>query len=253
MPAASAVAPLVGAVDISIVIPAYNEEENVRDTVATVSRALEKTGKRFEIVVVDDCSTDGMADIAAQLARDNPALRVIRNPINLGAGTSALVGLKLARGGIRMHNSMDLPFDPVDLPRVLKEFPSADVVVVKRMDRSAHPPWRKLTSFIHHWLIRMLFLTDIRDMNFVQAYSANVITALPVKARSPSFVTAELLVRARRAGFRIAEIECVFHPRKRGVANYGKPRDILWALADMFSLWLEGIPKSKIQPDAGKK
>jgi hypothetical protein len=167
--------------------------------------------------------------------------------VNLGAGTSVWVGLRNARGAIRMHNSMDLPFDPEDLPRVLREFPAADVVVVKRIDRSAHSPWRKLTSLVHHWLIRALFLTNIRDMNFVQAYSAAVIESLPVKARSPSFVTAELLLRARRAGCRIVEVECPFHPRQRGVASYGKPRDILWALADMFSLWLEGLPKAKIQ------
>jgi glycosyltransferase involved in cell wall biosynthesis len=228
--------------DVSIVIPAFNEEMNVDETIDRVRRTLENIGPSWEIVIVDDCSTDRTAEVVARRAETEPRIRVIRNPVNLGAGTSVLIGLRSASGKIRMHNSMDLPFDPADLPRVLSLFPQSDVVVIRRIDRSAHSPWRKLTSFVHHWLVRVLFWIDVRDMNFVQAYKADVIEKLPIKARSPSFVTAELLIRARRAGFVLREVECVFHPRKRGVASYGKPRDILWALADMFSLRLEGLP-----------
>lgn len=228
-------------IDISIILPSYNEQAGIEQTLARIRASLDKTGRSWEIIVVDDCSTDSMPEIAARLAREDPRIRVIRNPINLGAGAGVLVGLRAARGKIRMHNSMDLPFDPDDLPLVLSRFPKADVVIVKRLNRAAHAPWRKVTSLTHHWLVRALFWVKIRDMNFVQAYKAEVVDALPCKARSPSFVTAELLIRAKQRGFNLEEIELTFHPRTHGVASYGKPRDILWALADMFALRLEGF------------
>ena len=76
-------------------------------------------------------------------------------------------------------------------------------------------------------------------MNFVQAYRREVIRAVPVKAKSPAFVTPEILIRARDLGFRIAEIRAPFLRRERGAPSYGKPRDILWTLGDMIGFWQE--------------
>jgi glycosyltransferase involved in cell wall biosynthesis len=190
-------------------------------------------------VLVDDGSTDDTPRLAAQMAAEMPALRVITNPVNLGAGTSLLIGMWSASGSVIVHDSMDYPFDLADLREVLPLFPRHDVVVIVRRDRSAHSTYRKLTSVVHYWLVRLLFRVPFRDMNFVQAYRRDVVRALRVRARSPAFVTPELLIRARDHGFSIAEVTAVFHPRKRGQASYGKPRDILWALADMISLWIE--------------
>jgi hypothetical protein len=148
--------------------------------------------------------------------------------------------MRAARGRIITHNAMDLPFDPNDLSRVLPMFDQADVVVVVRTGRTAHSPWRKITSFVHHWMVRLLFWIDIRDMNFVQAYRRKVLEQLPVRATSPAFVTPELIIRARRAAYRIVEIEADFHRRQFGSGSFGKPRDILWTFSDMLSFWLEG-------------
>jgi dolichol-phosphate mannosyltransferase len=225
--------------ELSLALPCYNEEANLRPTLEKCARALAALTPSYEIVLVDDASTDGTAVLAAQIAAELPSLRVITNPVNLGAGTSVLIGLRSTRGAVVVHNSMDYPFDLEELRNVLPLFPRHDVVVVERRDRSAHSHYRKVTSLAHYWLVRMLFGVPFHDMNFVQAYKREVVDSIRVKARSPAFVTPELLIRARDRGFSIAEVIATFHPRTRGMASYGKPRDILWALADVFSFWLE--------------
>ena len=229
-----------GEIALTLVLLAYNEEDNVQPAVERCLTALRRLGVTHELIVVNDGSTDRTPDILESLARKHEAIRLIHNPINLNVGISVLLGMRAARGRIVTHNSMDLPFDPDEIARLLPLFDRADVVVVVRTGRTAHSPWRKVTSFVHHWIVRLLFWIDVRDMNFVQAYRREVLESLTVKAKSPAFVTPELIIRARRANYRFAEIEAEFHRRKAGVANFGKSRDILWTLADMLSFWLEG-------------
>lgn len=237
---------------LSLVLPGYNEEASIRETIELCLRGLGAHADRYEVVIVDDASTDGMPAIAEALSREHASVRVIHNPINLGAGTSLLIGFRAATGDVVLHNSMDYPFDLADLGLVLPLFPASDVVAVVRTDRSAHSPYRKLTSVGHHWLVRLLFRIRFRDMNFVQAYKREALQHLPVKARSPAFVTPELLIRARDRGFRIAEVEAPFHRRNKGKASYGKPRDILWTLSDMLSFWLERHAGRRARPAAGE-
>lgn len=225
---------------VSVVYPCYNEQANVVDTLRRSVAALESLGVEHELLLVDDGSVDESARIAEEAARQHGwSVRVIRNPVNLGVGLSILVGLRAATKEIVLHNAMDYPFDLADLRAVLPLFREADIVAVVRTDRSAHSPFRKLTSLVNHWLIRALFRPGLRDMNFIQAYRTDVLAGLSIRAKSPAFVTPELLIRAKRKGIRIAQIQLPFHPRMRGSASHGKPRDILWTLADMVAFWLE--------------
>ena len=225
---------------LSLVLPGYNEEANVEQAVRGFEAALRALVPRYEILIVDDGSTDATPEIADRLARESNCVRVIHNPINLGVGTSLLIGMRRAECDLVMHNAMDAPFEMADLKDVLPLFPAHDVVALARIDRSAHSPWRKLTSITHRRLLGLLFRPGLRDLNFVQVYKREVLQAVKVKARSPAFVTAELLIRARNHGFKIAQVSATFHPRRRGQASYGKPRDILWALSDMLSYRLDG-------------
>ena len=230
---------------VTVVIPGYNEEHNIEGAVKRCLGALQKLGLSHELIIINDASTDRTGEIADSLARANQAVRVIHNPINLNVGISVLIGMRAARGRIVTHNSMDLPFDPDDLARLLPMMERADIVVVVRKDRSAHSAWRKLTSLAHHWMVRLLFMTDIRDMNFVQAYRREVVQGLDVKAKSPAFVTPELLIRAQRRRLQIVEMAADFHRRRAGSSSFGRPRDILWTFSDMLSFWLEGRGRSR--------
>jgi glycosyltransferase involved in cell wall biosynthesis len=228
-------------VTLSVVIPGYNEQANIRTAVETCCRALEELKVPFEIVVVNDGSSDDTGAIADALAAADPRIRVVHNIVNVNVGIALLVGYRTARGELVTHNAMDLPFDPKDLASILPMFedPDMGLVVVSRVDRSAHSPWRKVTSFVHHWMVRALFWSALPDMNFILVWRRSAIAPLGVRARSPAFVTPELIIRARDAGLKIGHFRTVFHTRKIGTGQFGKPRDILWTLADMLSFWIE--------------
>lgn len=228
-------------VDISVILPGFNEEDNIELAVMAHLRALKSAGLDHEIIVVNDCSTDRTGQIADAMATLHPVVRVLHNPVNLNVGISLLIGMRAARGRVVIHNAFDLPFDPCDIKTVVSRFDDADLVVVVRSGRDAHSYWRKVTSIVHHWLIRILFLVKIRDFNFIQAYKREVVTSLDIKAKSPAFVTPELIIRAARSGYKIREVPAKFHPRERGAGSFGRPRDIFWALADMMSFWIETI------------
>jgi dolichol-phosphate mannosyltransferase len=228
-------------ITLSLVILGYNERLNIRTAVETCRRALGELNITFEIIIVNDASSDDTGAIAEELAAADPTIRVIHNPINLNVGIGLLIGYHAARGRLVTHNSMDLPFDPKDLAQILPMFDDPDLalVVVTRIDRSAHSTWRKLTSFVHHWMVRILFWSALPDMNFILVWRRSVIAPLRVRARSPAFVTPELIIRARDAGLKIGHFKTMFHRRKIGDGHFGKPRDILWTLTDMVSFWLE--------------
>ena len=229
-------------IDVSVIIPGYNEELNIRRAIERCKAALDELKLRHEIIIVDDCSTDATGKIADALAAADPSIRVIHNPINLNVGASILIGYRAARGRLMTHNAMDLPFDTKDLGRIVPLFDDPDValVVVARTDRSAHSTWRKVTSWVHHWMVRTLFWVNIPDMNFVQVCRRSMVQNIGVRARSPAFVTPEMIIRTKNAGMKIAHATAVFHQREVGEAKHGKPRDILWTFADMISFWLEG-------------
>ncbi len=228
---------------VSLLLPGYNEEANIEGVVARCAHALEGLVARWEIIVIDDGSVDQTPALADRIAAASGGrIRVVHNPINLGVGQSLLIGMRAATHELVLHNAMDYPFDLADLERLLPLFPEHDVVIVARSNRSAHTTWRKLTSLVHYWLVRILFGVPFRDMNFVQIYKRETLARLGVRARSPAFVTPETLIRARDGGMRIAEVTAPFHRRERGQAHYGKPRDILWTLSDMLSFWLERLP-----------
>lgn len=229
---------------ISVVLPGYNEEANIEPAVVRSLKSLEKFTDRYEVVIVNDGSTDRTGVIADQLAARYPEVRVVHNVINLGVGASVLIGMRTASCDLVVHNAMDYPFDLADLDKALPLFPEHDIVVVVRHDRSAHSSWRKLTSVVNYWLVRLLFRIHLRDMNFVQVYKREVVQKVLVKGKSPAFVTPELLIRSRDKGYQIAQIHAPFHRRQRGKANYGKPRDILWTLADMLSFRIERFRKA---------
>lgn len=224
---------------LSLLMPGYNEEANIDEAIRRCLRVLPELVPRHEVIIIDDGSTDRTPELADALARESPAVRVIHNPVNLSVGLSLLIGIKAATCDLVLHNAMDYPFDLTDLDKVLPLFPENDVVIIVRTNRAAHPFYRKITSLVNYWLLRLLFGAPFHDMNFVQVYKKEVLRSVRVKAKSPAFVTPELLMRARDQGFKIAEVRAPFHRRHKGKASFGKPRDILWTLGDMVGFWLE--------------
>ena len=234
----------MGRVSLSLVMPAFNEAANVEPALRRVLAALEGATDEFEILVIDDGSTDATAEIAEGVAREDGRVRVLRNGRNLNYGLSLRRGLREARCEWILHDGMDLPLAPEDLGLFTPWFGECDVIVARRTDRSAHSPWRKLTSWGNGLLLRLLFAPRTRDLNFVQFYRRSFAQSVGVESTSPAFVTPELILRAERSGLRVREVPVEFRRRERGRGHFGRLDDIAWTLGDMARLrwrtWLRG-------------
>jgi glycosyltransferase involved in cell wall biosynthesis len=225
-------------------MPGYNEETNVERAVRRAATALEQTGLDFEILVINDGSTDRTGEIAEQLATENRRIRVLHNERNVNYGVSLRRGIEAARCDWILHDGMDLPLAPEEVGEISRLFDDADVVVMRRLDLGAHPPWRKLTSRVNNLLLRVLFRPRAADLNFVQFYRRSWVQSVKLMSTSPAFVTPELILRAERSGRRVREVGAVFQRREAGRGHFGKPKDVLWTLQDMLRLrlrvWLRG-------------
>jgi glycosyltransferase involved in cell wall biosynthesis len=231
-------------VSLSLVMPVLNEEANLSRALDRVVAALERLAHVFEVIVVDDGSTDATSTIAAARAVADRRIRVLRNPTPHNYGIALQQGIAAARCEWILHDPADLPLAPEDVVLFVPHLAAADVVVARRTSRSAHTPWRKLTSWTNHCLLRLLFRPQVADLNFVQFYRRAWVQPLHVHSTSPAFVTPELILRAEQTGRVVHEVPVGFRRREAGRAHFGKPRDILWTLTDMLRFrlrtWLRG-------------
>ena len=129
-------------VSLSVVMPGLNEEVSIEGAVERVVAALEHSVDEFEIIVINDGSTDRMGEIADRLARADPRIRVVHNERNLNYGVSLARGIATARCEWIVHEGMDLTLAPEDFESFIARFADADVVVARRLVRSAHSRWR---------------------------------------------------------------------------------------------------------------
>jgi glycosyltransferase involved in cell wall biosynthesis len=223
---------------LSVVMPAYNEQVNIRTTIPKAIAALRRHVGTFELIVIDDCSKDDTGKIADEMARELPELRVVHNEVNLRQGGSLKRGFALARYDYVTHNAMDYPFDFDDLPQLLRHLPGADVVVASRKTYPGTTAPRRFVSWTNRALIRGLFGTNIVDYNFIQIYSKRAID-LPSFSDATSFITPEKIIRAHRRGWKVVEEIVDYHRREHGVPSSANAKNIKRALSDMSRLWWE--------------
>jgi len=221
---------------LACIMPALNEEANLERSVLRVVAALEKHADSFEVIVIDDGSSDRTGEIAARLADEDPRIRVLRNDSPASYGVALLQGIRAARSEWVFHDGMDLPLAPEDLGLFVPRLADSDVVVACRISRAAHSRWRRLTSWTNNLLLRLLFAPRTRDLNFTQFYRRDFVLATRLVNLGPASVTPELILRAERTGLRVREVPVEFRRREAGRAHFGRLTDILWTLVDLGRL-----------------
>ncbi|MCG2712354.1 MAG: glycosyltransferase family 2 protein [Candidatus Omnitrophica bacterium] len=241
---------------ISLVVPVFNEQEIIEETVKIYLNDLAGIFDEYELIVVDDASTDYTREMLYGLERLHKGkLKVIINEKNLGSGRSLLRGMQSARFPYVATNFADRPFDIKELRNVMMLFEKdIDFVAVCRHDRSANTIYRKLTSLANYYLIKLLFGTKINDFQFTQVYRLNMLYNIKVDSIG-TFVPPELMIRALAGGCRNLEYRTTFYARGKGKAKCGHPRVICRTLFDMFSFWFKfhlGV-KSKYSNEKKKK
>ena len=223
--------------DVTIVVPAYNEEANLRPTITAVAAKLRELGRSYEVLVVDDGSTDGTAEVARELAAGDPGVRLISHERNLGPGSGVVTGIAHAMGDAILFIPADLAMDLDDLHKYFDAAAEADVVVGLRSDRRDYSGFRKLVSVANIALIRVLFGMRLRQFNYIHLYKRRIFERITVESRGV-FMAAEVLVKARDLGYRLVEVEIGYVPRQAGMASCGRPGVIVRAVWELVRFWV---------------
>ncbi|HJS92550.1 MAG TPA: glycosyltransferase family 2 protein [Steroidobacteraceae bacterium] len=210
------------ALDLSVVVPLFNEEESVRPLYAAILQGVEPLGVSFEIVFVDDGSRDGTAGIADEIARADARVCLVRFRRNYGQTPAMAAGIAEARGEIIVTMDGDLQNDPADIGQLLAQIEAGnDIVVGWRHERQDKLWTRKVPSRIANALIARVTGVPIRDNGCsLKAYRACLIKHIPLYSEMHRFIPA----MASIAGPRIAEIRVRHHARRFGSSKYGLSR-----------------------------
>jgi glycosyltransferase involved in cell wall biosynthesis len=216
---ASALPLPVDAPEISVVVPVYDEVECVRDLYRSTVATLSRFGRRYEIVVVDDGSTDGTYEAFAELAAADPRLRLIRFGRNFGQTAAMAAGIDHARGAVIVPMDGDLQNDPEDIPVLVAKLDEGyDVVSGWRENRQDRALTRKIPSRLANWLIGRVTGVRLHDYGCtLKAYRAEIIKQTRLYGEMHRFVPA----LAYMMGARIAEVPVRHHARRFGRSKYG--------------------------------
>jgi len=208
--------------ELSVIVPFYNEEDNVARMHAAIVSALEPLGVPFEIVCVDDGSRDRTLELATEIARSDPRVRVVKFRRNYGQTPAMAAGIEQARGKVLVTMDGDLQNDPTDIGTFLAKIDEGyDIVVGWRHNRQDKLVSRKIPSKIANWLIGKVTGVPIKDNGCsLKAYRADLIKQIPLYSEMHRFIPA----MASIAGPRIAEIKVRHHARQFGQSKYGLSR-----------------------------
>jgi len=219
----------------------YNEESYARRAVEAARAVMEAAHIDWEIVIVDDASTDGTPALADALAREDPRVRVVHNPVNRRLGGALRAGYAAATKDLVFYTDADLPVDLEQVPRAVRllEYQQADIVAAYRFDRTSEGMVRALYTFCYNHLVRTVFGLRVRDVNFAfKLFRRSVLERFTLTSEG-SFIDAEFLLRARKSGCVIIQIGLDYFPRTRGISTLASLPVIFEILRDMASRWRE--------------
>jgi len=223
------------AVSISVFFPCYNEQENVTQTVEKALAVLEKLNADFEVIVVDDGSSDRTGQIADEIAEKNSRVKVVHHPSNLGYGAALQSGFKAATKKLVFYTDGDGQFDITELPPLLPLMAQYDIVTCYRQNRQDNLI-RKINGWGWTKLACLLFGMKVRDIDCAfKLYKREIFENIKV-ASTGALIDAEILARAVRRGYRIIQKPVHHYPRTAGEQTGANLRVILRAFKELFKL-----------------
>ena len=207
---------------LSIVVPVYNEEENVCPLFEKIQAVCETIGDSYEVLFVDDGSHDRTFAVLSELSKRKPQLVVIRFQRNAGQTAAMAAGFEFAQGQRIISMDGDLQNDPADIPKLLEKLDEGyDLVCGWRQERQDKFLTRRVPSIIANWIIGKVTGVPIHDNGCsLKAYRASVIKEVPLYGEMHRFIPAMSTI----AGARIAEMVVTHHPRRFGKSKYGLGR-----------------------------
>jgi len=223
-------------VDISVVVPVYNEEENLPVLIPKLMKVLEGLGNSCEIIFVDDGSSDGSLRILKDGASRYSSLRVLRFRENRGLSTALVAGMREARGEKIVTLDSDLQNDPADIPKLLEYLDRYDMATGWRQKRE--DSWlKKISSKIGNTVRNWLSGENIRDSACtLRAFKKGCIQEIPVFNGMHRFLS----TLVKMEGYRIVEVPVSHHPRKFGKSKYNVRNRMVRSFVDLLAVrWMK--------------
>jgi len=221
---------------LSLVLPAHNESENLRWLLPHVNEVLPKLAEKFDVIIVDDGSTDGTGDAAKSIAKDlGMELKVVRHEQKSGYGAAVGDGLRAADLDYVAFTDADGQLDVADLAKLVPLLKDADMVAGWRMTRE-DPAFRSVISGVFNQLVLWTLRIDVRDVNCaLKVIKGSVLRRMTLHSRS-ALINAEMYWKVGRLGGSYVQVGVPHHPRTMGRRSGGRLIPILRASKELIQI-----------------
>ena len=223
---------LVPSPQVSVLVPAMNEAENLPLFMEEAARAFGATPGRYEVIVIDDGSTDASWSVLEKLKTQYSFLRTVRHRARRGIADALRTGYLHARSDVLVFYPADMQFKPEDIPRLVAPILADEADMVTGFKQGKYE--KAFVSKIYNGLSRTLFHVPVKDLNSVKAYRREIMDGLPVRPDWHRY----MIVIAAAQGFTVTEIPIPLYPRNAGKSKFGLSR-IPVGVLDMLSVWFE--------------
>lgn len=202
--------------ELSVFFPAYNEEKNIGQVVKSAVKILEDLALRYEILVIDDGSQDKTAEEANRMTKQNKNIFLIKHEANKGYGAALKTGFNSAKYQLIAFNDGDGQFDFADIKKFIPKLINNNLVIGYRVRRS-DSFIRLVNAKLYSWFLRLLFGLKVKDIDCgFKVVKKEVIQKIPPLQSNGALISAELLIKAQKAGFKIGEVGVSHYPRTAG-------------------------------------
>ncbi len=219
-------------VDVSVLVPAKDEEANLAPFMEQIAAAFAGTGISFEVIVIDDGSVDGTWSVLEALMPRYAFLHRVQHRRQRGIADALRTGYLHARGDVLVFYPADLQYRPEDIPRLVRPILSGESDMVTGQKQGKYE--RAFVSRVYNWLSRSMFDVPVRDLNSVKAYRREIMDVLPIRPDWHCY----MIVIAAAEGFSVSEIPVPLYPRAAGRSKFGRSR-IFVGVLDLVSVWFE--------------
>ncbi|MGI8510805.1 MAG: DPM/DPG synthase family glycosyltransferase [Gemmatimonadaceae bacterium] len=217
---------------VSVLVPAKDEAENLPEFMRQAAETFALTPGQYEVVVIDDGSTDATPAVLQRLEREYPFLRSVRHRVRRGIAEALRTGYTHSRGEILVFYPADLQFKPEDIPKLVDPILAGEVDMMTGRKEGEYD--KAFVSGIYNGLSRRLFNVPVQDLNSVKAYRRDIMANMPARPDWHRY----MIVMAANDGYSVGEVPVPLYPRQAGKSKFGLSR-IPIGVIDMLAVWFE--------------
>lgn len=238
---------------LSVFFPAYYDEKNIDKVVNKAVQVLEELQlKDYEITIIEDGSPDKTAEVADRLAEQHPKVKVVHHEKNKGYGATLWEGFTTARFEYVFYTDGDNQFDLDELKKFVALIPFSDMVVGYRKKKQ-YSPYRKLTSFVYNFILRLAFDIDYIDIDCAfKIIKTDLFKKITVNTKD-AFIDAEIMIRASLLGYTFTELGVKHLPRVDGVSTAARPSIIFRTIKEIIDFRKEVKKELRVKKELGVK